>query len=65
MNNCVNYIIISKPSYIIFECPFCHEEVEVDFNNVDFKTDCWRDGAWCDCLECGKEVELDDYGYDD
>jgi endogenous inhibitor of DNA gyrase (YacG/DUF329 family) len=64
MNKGVNYIIISKPSYITFECPFCHEEVEVNFDEVDFKTDYWGDGAWCNCPKCGKEVELDDYEYD-
>lgn len=64
MNNGVNYTIISKPSYITFECPFCHEEVEVNFEEVDFNTDYWGDGAWCDCPECGEEVELDDYEYD-
>nr|DAF61696.1 MAG TPA: Transcription elongation factor Elf1 like [Siphoviridae sp. ct1IF5] len=38
MNNGVNYTIVSVlPSYITFECPFCHEEVEVDYNDVDFK----------------------------
>lgn len=24
----------------------------------------FADGAWCDCPECGEEVELDDYEYD-
>ena len=63
INNGVNYIIISRPSYITFECPFCHEEVEVNFDEVDFNTDYWGDGAWCDCPECGEKVELDDYEY--
>ena len=48
MKNGVNYTIISRPSYITFECPFCHEEVEVNFDEVDFNTDYWGDGAWCD-----------------
>ena len=64
MNNGVNYTIISRPYYITFECPFCHEEVEVNFDEVDFNTDYWGDGAWCDCPECGEEVKLDDYEYD-
>ena len=55
---------MSRPSYITFECPFCHEEVEVNFEEVDFNTYYWGDGAWCDCPECGEEVELDDYEYD-
>lgn len=41
MNNGVNYTIISRPSYITFECPFCHGEVEVNFDEVDFNTDYW------------------------
>ena len=45
MNNGVNYTIISRPSYITFKCPFCHEEVEVNFEEVDFNTDYWGDGA--------------------
>ena len=64
MNNGVDYTIISKPSSITFECPFCHEEVEVNFDEVDFNSGYWGDGAWCDCPECGEEVELDDYEYD-
>lgn len=61
----VNYTIISAPKYIKFDCPNCHEEdVEVDFDDVDFNTDYWGDGAWVHCPECGKDVELGDYEYD-
>ena len=60
----VDYIIISTPKWVQFECPHCHEEVEVLFEDVDYKTDYWGDGAWADCPECGKEVELDNYEYD-
>ena len=59
-----NYIIVSKPDYITFTCPHCHDEVEIPFLDVDYKTDCWGDGAWCDCPSCEKEVELDEYEYD-
>ena len=58
------YTIISKPSYIIFDCPHCKERVEMPFENVDYNTDCWCDGAWTDCPECGEEVELGDWEYD-
>ena len=59
-----NYIIVSKPDYIAFTCPHCHDEVETPFSDVDYKTDYWGDGAWCDCPSCEKEVELDEYEYD-
>ena len=45
MNNGVNHTIISRPSYITFKCPFCHEKVEVNFEEVDFNTNYWGDGA--------------------
>lgn len=60
----IDYTIVSTPSFIQFECPHCKEEVEVPFDKVDYKTECWSDGAWADCPECGKEVELGDYDYD-
>ena len=49
-----NYIIVSKPDYIAFTCPHCHDEVEIPFSDVDYKTDYWGDGAWCDCPSCEK-----------
>lgn len=60
----VDYTIVSKPAYVRFECPHCHEDVEVAFNEVDYNTDCWSDGAWVDCPCCGEEVELDSWEYD-
>lgn len=64
MDKAVDYVIVSKPDHITFTCPHCNEDVEVSFDKVDFKTDYWGDGAWVDCPECGKEVELDGYEYD-
>lgn len=60
----IDYTIISKPSYVQFECPYCHENIEIPFDEVDYKTDYWGDGAWCDYPNCGKEAELGDYEYD-
>ena len=60
----IDYVIVSKPSTIEFECPHCFNDVELPFSDVDFKTDYWGDGAYCKCPECGKEVELDNYEYD-
>lgn len=60
----VNYIIISKPDYIQCECPHCKEDIEVDFSEVDFRTDYWGDGAVVTCPKCDEDVDLDDYEYD-
>lgn len=59
-----DYIIVSKPSYIVFECPYCKSRVKVPFAEVDYNTDYWGDGAWVDCPECCNEVELGDWEYD-
>ena len=59
----IDYVIISKPDKVQFACPHCDADVEVPFEEVDYKTDYWGDGAWVDCPECGKEVELGDYEY--
>lgn len=56
--------ITSRPYSVIFTCPHCHERVEVLFADVDFNTDYWYDGAYSDCPECGKEVEISDFDYD-
>ena len=57
------YIIISKPNYIAFICPHCGKTAKINFENVIYKTDFWEDGAYVDCSECGKNVELGDYEY--
>ena len=60
----INYVIISKPDHINLCCPHCEQEVNIPFDEVDFKTDYWGDGAYVDCPECEKEIELGDYEYD-
>ena len=60
----IDYVIISKPSTVKFECPHCESDVEMPFEEVDYKTDYWNDGALVCCPYCGHEVELDDYEYD-
>lgn len=60
----IYYTIINKPVYIQFECPHCCEDVETPFDEAVYKTDYWGDGAWCNCPNCGEEVELDNYEYD-
>lgn len=59
-----DYVINSKPDSISLECPHCGEEIEIPFDEVDFKTDYWGDGGYCNCPECDKEIELGDYEYD-
>ena len=60
----INYTIISRPSEIAFTCPHCEDDVVMPFEEVDFYTSYWGDGANVTCPNCGMEVELDEYEYD-
>lgn len=60
----VDYTIVSAPSYIVFECPYCHEKAKVPFKDVDYNTDYWGDGGWAECSKCGLTVALGDWEYD-
>ena len=52
------YMIISKPAYIRFQCPHCKQYVEILFQDADYNTESWLDGAFCTCPACEKDVEL-------
>lgn len=58
-NDLVDYTIVSKPAFVNFICPHCFNNVDAPFSDVDFKTEYWGDGAYCNCPLCDKEVELD------
>lgn len=60
----VDYTIVSRPDHIRLECPHCEEELEIDFEDVNFHQDNWSDGGYCTCTWCGKEIELGDWDYD-
>ena len=62
--NLVDYTILSMPAFVSFECPHCHEDVEVSFEEVDYETGYWEDGGFVNCPECGEEVALGDFEYD-
>lgn len=60
----VDFTIISRPDHIHLECPFCNEEIEVDWNDVDVP-ECWSDDwGYIECPECEKEIKLGEYDYD-
>ena len=63
-NNPIDYTIVSAPTSVNFICPLCFNDVEVPFSDMDFKTDYWSDGAYCNCPLCGNEVELGHLDYD-
>ena len=59
-----NFLIVSKPVKICFECPFCEQKVEIPFKDVA-APESWQD-EWPDvqCPECKNIVSLGDWEYD-
>ena len=59
-----DFTIVSKPVAIRLECPFCEEEIEIPWREVEVPEN-WSDN-WpaVACPNCGKEIALDDWDYD-
>lgn len=59
-----DFTILSRPCAIKLECPYCEEEIEIDWEDVN-APECWSD-YWDDieCPECGKTIKLGDWEYD-
>ena len=54
--------IVQVPKYVIYECPYCGEECEVDFddfynNRISDYCPEWE-GETVICDECGDEFEI-------
>lgn len=64
-NSPTDFRIVSKPAYIEFECPHCHEQVTIIWDDLPFVPEYWGDD-WHEvgCPECEKPVKLGDYEYD-
>ena len=45
-----DFTIVSRPDHIRFECPYCQEDVEVDWNDVDVP-ESWSDD-WNYLTDC-------------
>ena len=59
-----DFIIVSKPVSIQFECPYCHCENDIQWRDITPPDD-WGD-RWDDveCQECGKMVQLGEWDYE-
>ena len=54
-----NFTIITIPDSIVFTCPYCKEDVEVKYRDLDLPA-VWE----AICPECGKYVELGEYEFE-
>ena len=59
-----DFIIVSKPTHIALECPFCELDIELSWAKIN-PPKCWTD-EWEDvkCPNCGKMISLGEWEYD-
>jgi len=60
----IDFTIVSKPDYISLECPFCHDDIKIDWNDVDVPEDWQGDWGYVECPTCEKLISLGDWDYD-
>lgn len=58
--------VIQKPITVKLDCPYCDEEIEIDYSEFEGMV-----GEPCDwnyskfnCPKCGKEIEIDGVDWD-
>ena len=53
--------IVTKPVYVVTECPYCDEEIEINFDDfmiTDYPGD--MIGEVIGCPSCLKQIEIED-----
>lgn len=59
-----DFTIISAPEKIRLCCPYCEEDINIPWSEVDVPESWCDDWASVECPECKQEIELGDYQYD-
>lgn len=59
-----DFRIVSAPVKIAFCCPYCEEEIEIPWRDVDVPESWSDEWPFVDCPECGKSVDLGEWEYD-
>ena len=67
-DNRIDITVISRPSYITIECPYCEEEININYNDFLGMMTHYYYEDWIDevikCPECGKEVTIGSVEWD-
>ena len=62
----VDFTIFRRPSTVKLECPFCEEEIEMDYSDFPYSDMYWGDisGEELECPNCHEYITLGDYDVD-
>lgn len=66
LNTSVDFTIVQKPHHIDLDCPFCGENIEIDWEDVYNAYEGWSalKGSYVECPHCRNEVKLGEYDVD-
>lgn len=59
----VDFTIVSRPDYIVLECPHCGDEIEVEWGDVPHD-EYWDLFSDIKCPDCGETIQLGNWSYD-
>ena len=48
-----------RPRWVIYECPYCGYEEEMNYSESVFTENRWKDVTEIHCYNCKKDFELD------
>ena len=63
----VDITINQAPVSVTFECPFCHEKVEIDYDDFEdiMASEYWDwEGSKFECPKCEREIRVDNIDWD-
>ena len=62
----VDFTILQSPSEVRLYCPYCDEEISIDWEDFEYNNIYWGDisGETIECPHCNQEITLGDYEVD-
>lgn len=68
MERKTEFVCVLRPAYVKYTCPYCGEEVEIDYDDFshDMAEEHWKDwiGYSIFCESCGEEVGIGSFKYE-
>lgn len=62
----VEFTIVKNPTQVTLECPFCGEEIEIEWEDFEYNNMNWANirGEKIECPECNEYIKLGDFDVD-
>ena len=68
VDNNINIGVVTTPKWIMFNCPYCNDDIELDYDDFEstMVSDYWGDweGSEVECPTCGHKLKINCVDYD-